>query len=166
MLFRSDLATPYKNVSDERARAFAQWFWSSAEHDGEVACLKTDLGRDFSPDAYHHLSFSAEYLCNQRIYSPRHAVGEPVRWDRISADHPLRCVLYRVPHYDFDDDALRAWLDEMQKTYDLSGHETYPQVRLRPTGRLLCVDYLEIYRFVPKGDGERGRPSAEHVTGE
>jgi hypothetical protein len=161
-----DLATPYKNISDERARAFAQWFWYNAEHDSEVACVKTDLGLDFSPDAYRHLCFSAEYLCNQRIYSPRHAASEPVRWDRISDTRPLRCVLYRAPHYDFDEDALRAWLDEMRKTYDLAGHETYPQVRLRTTGRLLCVDYLEIYRFVPKADGERGHPPAEHVAGE
>jgi hypothetical protein len=159
-----DLAGPYKNISDERARAFAQWFWYNAEHDSEVACVKTDLGLDFSPDSYHDLSFSAEYLCNQRIYSPRHAAGEPIRWDRISDSHPLRCVLYRAPHYDFDEYALRTWLDEMQKTYDLVGHETYPQVRLRTTGRILCVDYLEIYRFVPKTDGARRHTLAERAA--
>src|SRR5262249_31178028 len=44
-----DLAGPYKNVSDQRMRAFAEWFWYNAEHDGEVACVKTDLGQVFSP---------------------------------------------------------------------------------------------------------------------
>jgi hypothetical protein len=150
-----DLASPYKNVSDQQTRAFAEWFWYNAEHDGEVACVKTDLRRDFSPDAYHHLCFSAEYLCNQRIYSPRHAAGEPIHWDRISVDHPLRCVVYRAPHYCFDDYAFEAWLDEMQANYDLVGRESYPQVRLKNTGSVLCVDYLEIFRFVPKARAER-----------
>jgi hypothetical protein len=155
-----DLAWPYKNISDRQYRAFAEWFWNSAEKDAEVACLKTDLGRDFSPDAYHHLCWSAEYLCNQRIYSPRHAAREPIHWERISATHPLRCVLYRAPHYDFDEDAFQAWLDEMQEKYELVGHESYPQVRLKNTGSELCVDYLEIYRFVPKAAQEKNTATA------
>jgi Dolichyl-phosphate-mannose-protein mannosyltransferase len=153
-----DLASPYKNISDERSRAFAQWFWYNAEYDSEVACLKTDLGRDFAPDTFRQLSFSAEYLCNQRIYSPRHATGEAIHWERISATHPLRCVLYRCPCYSFDEDAFEAWLNEMQETYDLVSRETYPEVRLKNTGSVLEVDYLEIYRFVPK-DAPGQRPA-------
>jgi len=153
-----DLAGPYKSICDQRNRAFAEWFWTSAEFDGEVACVKTDLGRDFSPKTYHELSFSAEYLCNQRIYRAPHAPGAAVHWDRISATHPLRCVLYRCPSYPFDEDAYHAWLREMEQTYDLAGRETYPQVRLKNRGDLLnytdskvaAVDYLEILRFVPK----------------
>ncbi len=151
-----DLATPYKNAGDERARAFAQWFWFNAEREGEAVCVKTDLGRNFSPDTYRQLSFSAEYLCNQRIYSPRRAAGEPVQWEQIAATHPLRCVLYRCPSYPFDEDALQDWLDEMQDKYDLISHESIPQVRLRNTGKELCTDYVEIFRFVPRttpGDG-------------
>jgi hypothetical protein len=149
-----DLAGPYKNISDERARAFAQWFWYNAEHDSEVACVKNDLGRDFSPDTYRQLCFSAEYLCNQRIYSPRHAAHKAIHWECISATHPLRCVLYRCPNYDFDEDAFQAWLHEMQETYDLVGRETYPEVRLKNTGAVIGVDYLEILRFVPKAAAE------------
>src|SRR5262249_26665599 len=68
-----DVVWPYKTVSDQQNRAFAEWFWANAEHGGEAACVKTDLGLDYSPDAYRHLCFAAEYLCNQRIYSPRRA---------------------------------------------------------------------------------------------
>jgi hypothetical protein len=146
-----DLATPYKNISDQRVRAFAEWFWYNTEHDSEVACVKTDLGQDFSPDTFHQLCFSAEYLCNQRIYSPRHAAGEPIHWDQVSAKHPLRCVLYRSPQYTFDETAFHDWLDEMQESYVLESRETYPQVRLKNTGRVVGVDYLEIFRFVPRG---------------
>jgi hypothetical protein len=149
-----DLAGPYKNVSDQRMRAFAEWFWYNAEHDSEVACVKTDLGQVFSPDTFSELSFSAEYLCNQRIYSPRHATGMPVRWERISARHPLRCVLYRCPQFPFDEAAFQAWLDEMQEHYILESRETYPLVRVKSTGLIVGVDYLEIFRFTPR-DAER-----------
>jgi hypothetical protein len=164
-----DLAGPYKSICDQRNRAFAEWFWSSAEHEAEVACVKTDLGRDFSPDTYRQLSFSAEYLCNQRIYSPRHAAGEPVHWERISTTHPLRCVLYRCTSFPFDDDAYQGWLREMQESYDLVGRDMYPQVRLKNRGDLLnytnsqvaTVDYLEILRFVPKATAAR-TPDRRH----
>lgn len=163
-----DLSGPYKNISDERARAFAEWFWYNNEHDSEVVCVKTDLGLDFSPDTYRELCYSAEYLCNQRIYSPRRSKGEPIHLERVSATHPLRCVLYRCPSYSFDDQAFHAWLDEMQQTYELVGHETYPEVRLKNTGAIIGVDYLEIYRFVPRVAHDRGPGNAgtdEHATG-
>jgi hypothetical protein len=145
-----DLAGPYKNISDQRVRAFAEWFWYNAEYDAEVACVKTDLGRVFSPDTFHELSFSAEYLCNQRIYSPRHAAREPIHWERLSATHPLRCVLYRAPIFAFDETAFQTWLDEMQERFVLQSRESYPQVRLKSTGRIVGVDYLEIFHFVPR----------------
>jgi hypothetical protein len=153
-----DLAGPYKSVCDQRARAFAEWFWYNAEQEGEAVCIKTDLGRDFSPDTYRQLCFSAEYLCNLQIYSPRHAAGEGVHWERISDQHPLRCVLYRCPNYVFDEAAFEAWLREMQQTYYLVGRARYPQIRLKNRGSLLNVtdstvagvDTLEIFAFVPK----------------
>jgi hypothetical protein len=154
-----DLAGPYKNVSDQRMRAFAEWFWYNAEHDSEVACVKTDLGHVFSHDTFHELSFSAEYLCNQRIYSPRHAAGLPVCWERVSAKHPLRCVLYRAPQFPFDEAAFAAWLEEMQEHYVLESRETYPLVRVKSTGMVVGVDYLEIFRFVPRNAGR-----SDHVN--
>jgi hypothetical protein len=157
-----DLAGPYKNISDQRVRAFAEWFWYNTEHESEVACVKTDLGRDFSPNTFHELSFSAEYLCNQRIYSPRHATGEPIHWERISARHPLRCVLYRSPQFAFNEVAFQEWLCEMQEGYTLESREAYPQVRLKNTGRIIGVDYLEIFRFVPRA----AVPTSQVVSGE
>jgi hypothetical protein len=145
-----DLAGPYKNISDEQQRAFAQWFWDNAESDAEVADVKTDLGRDFSPDTYRELSFAAEHLCNHCIYSPRRSRGEPLHWDRVSASHPLRCVLYRSPRFPFDEEAFESWLREMQETYDLVSRDRFPQIRLKNTGKVLCVDYVEIFKFVPR----------------
>ncbi len=162
-----DLTKPYKNVCDQRARGFAEWFWPNVEFEGEAVCLKTDLGCDFSPISHKELTFSAQFFCNCHIYSPRHARGEPIHWERISATHPLRCVLYRCHYYPFDGDAYQSWLDEMQQRYQLVSRESYPQVRLKNTGRRTGTDYLEILHFVPRpaADHAQAVPSAAHPHG-
>jgi hypothetical protein len=149
-----DFASPYKNVSDARARGFAQWFWFNAEQGGEVACLTSDLGITFAPEQFAKINFSAQYLCNQRIYSPRHAAGEPVRWDRISPARPLRCVYYRVNALPFDERAFAAWLEDMQSRYELHDRESYPAVRIGKMGDVRFVDAIEIFRFVPREGSE------------
>ena len=44
-----DLTHPYKTASDERARAFAKWFWTEKSINAELACAKVDLGEVFGP---------------------------------------------------------------------------------------------------------------------
>ena len=93
----------------------------------------------------------AMYVCNQRIYSPRHARGEPPAWDRVSADRPLRCVRFITPVVPQDQPAIDRWLAEMQSRWRLSGRETYllPIFR-REGGPPAHVNSLEVYQFVPK----------------
>ena len=71
-----DFASPFKSRTDLRYRDFARWFWFNMEFAGEAVCLKSDLGEEFAPGTFRDLGWSAMYLCNQRIYSPRHARGE------------------------------------------------------------------------------------------
>ena len=118
---------------------------------------KTDLHLSFAPQIYQELNWSAMYLCNQRIYSPRHARHEPLQLDRVTPDRPLRCVEYRVPSLETNNDARQLWLDYMCRRYDLVGRETFPFVRLNKKDRdLICVDYLEVYKFVPKNGRRPG----------
>jgi hypothetical protein len=146
-----DLAHPYKTLSDMRARSFASWFWFCAESEGEAVCLKSDWGLDFAPQEYQELSWAAMYLCNQKIYSPRHAAGEPPRLDRVAADRPLRCLFYRDPDFPCDEAALDRWLAETRGRYRLVGREVYAFPRYdKREQRLLKVDHLEIFTFVPK----------------
>ena len=63
-----DFWFPAKSVDVMRARDFARWFWFTAQFDGEVACLKSDLDLVFVPGQYEYGLLSM-YLCNQRIYS-------------------------------------------------------------------------------------------------
>ena len=65
-----DFYFPAKSVDVMRARDFARWFWFTAQFDGEVACLKSDLDLVFVPGQYEYGLLSM-YLCNQRIYSAR-----------------------------------------------------------------------------------------------
>jgi hypothetical protein len=145
-----DLAHPYKTLSDQRARAFAQWFWPCAEFEGEAVCLKSDLGLDFSSRQYQELSWSAMYLCNEWIYSPRHAAGRPPNLAHVAAGRPLRCVLYRDPDYPCDESAVNRWLAEMQRRYPLQGREVYSLPRFdKREQRLVKVDQIELFTFVP-----------------
>lgn len=147
-----DVARPYKTRSDNRARAFAQWFWFSAEHDGEVVDVKTDLGLSFSESEDTELTWYIMYLVNQRIYSPRHAAGEPPRLDLVSKDHPVRFVRYRAGSISYDEAAFDRWLTETKQRYRVVSHEQYSFPRYdKRERRLLVVDYLDVYKCVPKG---------------
>jgi hypothetical protein len=146
-----DLAHPYKTQSDQRARAFAQWFWFSAEHEGEAVCLHTDLGHDFSSRAYQELSWAAMYLCNQKIYSPRHAAGAPPCLDHLSAERPLRCLLYRDPEYPCDEAALGRWLGDVQTGFQLVSRDVYAFPRYdKREHTLVKLDHLEIIHLIPR----------------
>jgi hypothetical protein len=146
-----DVARPYKTTSDQRARDFARWFWFNMSYGGEVACLKTDLGQDFSQRCFHELCWSATYLCNQRIYSPRHARGDAPRLDQVSANWPLRCVQFRAIDYDFDEAAYERWIDQMSARYELVGREALPFPVLDKRDRkLLTTDQVYVLKFVPK----------------
>ena len=80
-------------------------------HDSELVCLETDWKKDLSPGTYTW-GWSSLYLCNQRIYSPRHARGEPPHLERVSAERPLRCVLFRALDQETDGGRVDRWLAE------------------------------------------------------
>lgn len=146
-----DFAMPYKSLTDQRYRDFARWFWQSAEYEGEAVCLKTDLGLEFALGTFHELGWSAMYLCNQRIYSPRHAAGAPPRWDRVSAAWPLRCVQYRAEVYRYDQAALDRWLRSMEERYRMVSKDSFPfPVYDQKQRHLLCRDDIDVFKFVPR----------------
>jgi hypothetical protein len=154
-----DLTHPYKSGTTLRARDFARWFWFDLAHDGELVCLETDLKQNLSPGTFEW-GWSALYLCNQRIYSPRHARGEPARLDRVSADWPLRCVLFRSATEERDAKPLDHWLQTMQTDYELVSHDKYPfaiydKWDKSPRG----MDFVEVFKFVPHSPAIAGAKS-------
>jgi hypothetical protein len=142
-----DLWIPHKTQSDMRARGFARWFWFNAEFEGEAVCLHSDLKLSFSPQETERLSWLYTYLCNQRIYSPRHARGEPPRLDRS----PLRFLRYRVGWFEYDEEAFQEWLAEQKKRYRFVGKETHTFARFfKGEERLEVVDHLDVYTFTQR----------------
>jgi hypothetical protein len=99
------------------------------------------------------------YLCNQRIYSPRHARGEQPQWDRVDENRPLRCVEYRSAGGTYDQAAHDRWLAEMETRYDLVGRERYPFVLSEwLNGPPRDLDYLDVYKFIPRRSLAEGTP--------
>ena len=149
-----DLTHPYKSKLTLRARDFAQWFWFDLAHDSELVCLQTDWKANLAPGTFSW-GWSSLYLCNQRIYSPRHARGEPPRLDRVSAQRPLRCVLFRDTRQDPDTTALDRWLEGMQRSYKLIARDSYavPIYGKWDAPPESIQDYIEVFKFVPLGSG-------------
>ncbi|MGQ9575886.1 MAG: hypothetical protein ACUVUC_11255 [Thermoguttaceae bacterium] len=153
-----DLIHPQRSENDRRARDFARWFWLAKSLDGELVCLKTDLQESFQSAGVLD-GDEAIYLCNQRIYSPRHARGQPPAWQRISKDWPLRCVRFTAGNYASDEAAFRHWLAGMQTRWRLVGQERH----LLPVflgGGPPYVNTLEVYQFVPQSADAPGRGPA------
>ena len=151
-----DYLHPGKTPEDIEARKFARDFWPTMERDGEVVCLKTDRdlsflpNLDFAPEVFQW-GYSSLYLCNERIYSPRHARREPPDLSRVSAARPLRCVYYRClePGRGDDRKGLARWLDSMRQRYEQVGHRVY-LIRHNVDKELKVVAHVEVYEFVKK----------------
>ena len=160
-----DLTQPYKSGTTLRAREFAQWFWFEMPHDGELVSCETDMQTDLSP-AKVNCGWSSLYLCNQRIYSPRHARGQKPDLARVTADRPLRCVLYRSPQEEHespssDPHAREEWLARMQAQFVLIDHDTYPFAAYdKSDRRQISDDYVEVFKFVPKGGAVAANPTS------
>ena len=147
-----DFAKPYRTRDVLRQRDFARWFWFNKEYDGELACWETDVAEG-SGSPVLKIPTATLYLCNRRIYSPRHARSEAVDWRRISADRPLRVVRYGASNIDGDRDeaAFERWLASVESRYDLVDHQRHVFPMHHKDRQLLYHNYLDLYEFVPKG---------------
>ena len=142
------LTYPYKSVADRDSRTFARSFWSEKSRDAELVCVKSDLGFGFNRRNWT-LFRSALYLCNQKIYSPRHREDAGVNWDKVSSDRPLRCVLYN--EWPESNPACSAWLQEMCERFQVRRCETIVinESSRRDDGTDI-EDRYTVYEFVPR----------------
>jgi hypothetical protein len=155
------LIHPYKSIYDQRSRQFARWFWPAQGHDAELLCLKSDFG--VVTNRRHWQFFrSSLYLCNQAIYSPRRRDRRLTR-EPISADRPLRCVLYNEP--EIGKPIFDAWLNAMTTRYRLRSTATYvvnEGVDWRGAGyedRFVVLEFVPIDRCEAQVDAGSPRAS-------
>ncbi len=140
---RRDLATPYRNLYDHQVRRFARRFWPEQARRAELLCLRWDYG---IVDRSAPNLRTAVYLCNQAIYSPQRRQGGP-RLDAVSAEHPLRCVLYHEIRPENPD--VVAWLGQMSSRYSLRRTD---RIELDTSGATAGpkTERLLVFEFVPR----------------
>jgi hypothetical protein len=119
VMLAGTIAQPYKTEADKNSRDFARWFWPSREG---VACAKSDLGRGFNARNWS-LFRSSLYLCNQKIYSPRHRDGIAFDPTAPALDRPWRCVLYN--EWPENDPACAAWVASLHDRFEVADSETF-----------------------------------------
>jgi len=119
-----DLVKPYRVAGDVRTRDFARWFWSERSRQGELACLKSDMGLSFRPRLWR-VGMSAVYLFHQRMFSDRHRQRRAADLDpaRYSEDRPLRLVAF--DHVPAGIPAFDQWLAGVGHSFQLRRTETY-----------------------------------------
>ncbi len=121
-----DLTHPYRAPWDQSTRTFARRFWHEMARGAVLVCAESDLGISCHDGRWAY-DGTDQYLCLQRIYSPRHRQGLPPRWDAISATQPLRCVLVnRMPN---EVPAFRQWIEAHRDRYTLREIRRYPSPR-------------------------------------
>lgn len=151
-----DVLHPYKTRSDERARAFAQWFWFNAQAEGDVRVIDRHAGTLFSPEAQSELTWTAMFRCNRAIYAPE---TEPVM-PRDKAR--LRCLVYRDPRFEFHEDARDRWLSTMREEHILMSRQTFPFTRYgKDEESFVTVDYLDLYTFRPRSSQQMAKQSVK-----
>ena len=146
----TDVITPYKTTADVRQRALARWLWRDGNFDDRTVCIKDDLGQSFSRRTWTDLGWSAMYLCNKYIATPRQLVRAPrPAYAPVPTPRYLRCVLYRdLGKGDFEQEAFDGWLAGMKAKHRYAGMDRFPLPRHDTRNRrLVTIDYLEIYRF-------------------
>ena len=154
---RRDLEAPYRFLYDQQVRDFARRFWPEQSSQAELICLGWDYGiRERNAPNLR----TAVYLCNQAIYSPQRRRGGP-RLDAVSAEHPLRCVLYHEIRR--DNPAVQALLARMESQYALRRTE---QIELDTSGAKAgpTTERLIVFEFVPRLSGTAARPLGSTIA--
>jgi hypothetical protein len=145
-----DLSRPYRTEHDQRVREFARWFWSDKAIDADLVCARTDLKQRFFKQTYLWRAI-AQYLCNQRIYSPRHRQGGgPPDWEAVSAGRPLRCVVFSRPGLSRDEESFSTWFADMQSRFEWVGYEKNDFHKPHEHGP--DIERIEVFEFVPRTD--------------
>jgi hypothetical protein len=146
-----DVMLPYKTLSDHHARQWAREFWGALPEPAERVDLKTDLHLDFSPSTFTELSWSATYLANLQIYSPRIRQRRAPAWERITRDWPLTVAEYHDAGKPYDLAGRDRWLATMAERFTLTATDDVPMHRRDQSDqRLLTADFVRLYTFAPR----------------
>jgi hypothetical protein len=147
-----DVYQPGKEQHDIRNRDFGAWFWKSMERDHEVVCLADGLPRELPPLSTLGQGRAApQFLCNERINSPRCAKSKSCDLSSVSRERPLACVHYWSHIAPCNPTIFDHWLNSMRQRYDLVATTRHPILQDNDNDRRPePEDHVEVYEFVPR----------------
>lgn len=137
--------TPYRMIHDQESREFARRFWPELERDAEVACAHLDYRIDGSGGWQGRRAW---HLCNEAIYSPQRRDRGGPRFELVSADRPLRCVVFGE---DPNGPIVSGWLARMRTDYRLRSVEAVEIPATVGPDDARLTEHLRIYEFIPAG---------------
>ena len=145
-----DLAHPYHTQAMLRSRAFARWFWLDVGHDCELVCLQNP---DFAGESLGRVSqgrLDVAVLVQPADLLPAPSSGTEPDRDRVSAEWPLRCVWFRSPASDGPVPGGVAPPRCQAATCWWPATSMPCRPTTRPSARRQTVDYLDVFKFVPR----------------
>ncbi len=134
---------PYRMLYDHQSREFARWFWVNQARNAELACFDLDGGIERRGAWFGR---KAWYLCNQMIYSPNRRGGSAGRDQKISTEHPLRCVVFEESP---ESPPVRDWRARMEKHLVLKETKVYQVPMTLGEGRPASEQW-QVLEFVPR----------------
>jgi hypothetical protein len=158
-----DVAHPYKEPSDRSSRDFARRFWTDESVGAELICARTDLRLPLDRLVWQG-DRAALYLCHQAIYSERHHARSLPRFDRLSASHPLRVVVFNPTPEDVA--VMARWVSANAGRFAFRFRREHVLNPGMMRGRASCEEHYAVYEFTPvasrsPGPGLNGEDRAE-----
>jgi hypothetical protein len=143
-----DASHPYMSRLDQDGREFARRFWAEESAGAELVCARTDLCLPLDTLVWQG-DRAAVYLCHQAIYSPRHRRKAPPRFDRVSASHPLRIVVFGETRGDAA--VVAGWIHRNAALYRLRTRRQRVLNEGLRRGKALAEDRFVVYELEPAG---------------
>lgn len=146
---------PYKNRGDREHQAFSRWFWRYAAPDVPKVCVTADLGRPLTA-----VDRQKSYLVYQTINRQAAATARE-RLAAVPSGVPIECVAFELELFPRDEQAVAAWIRDMQSQYRLVDERTYPiSIDDRPLKK--CA--YRVWRWEPLSAESRPESAAQFTT--
>jgi hypothetical protein len=145
-----DVAAPSKDPFFRASRDLARRFWAEESAGAEVLCARTDQRMPLDPLRWQE-DRAVAYLCQQAMYSPRHAAGKPPRLELVSETHPLRVVVFNETRG--ESAVVSRWIGANADRYALRERREYLLGQVYRQGKKASGDRYIVYELVPAGVG-------------
>ena len=120
-----ELVKPHKGVGTEIHRGFARWFWMEDPKLQNV-CVDLDMHLQLYDPPPPQTYLEPAYPCYRAIYDRQRAsAADSPEVVRFTTEKGLRCVLIHMEGAQRKEVEFEAWMSQMKRWYELTGHCSY-----------------------------------------